>query len=116
MTNHRIWLVAAILAIVLLPMTAPLSTGLASPLEDYRAQGVIGERFDGFAEARPGASRAARDFVADINGKRRKVYAERAKEQGVGADQVGRVYARGIIEKLPAGTWIKLESGEWRQK
>ncbi len=114
--RHRIWLVGMVLGLVLLPATAPLFVSLASPLDDFRAQGVIGERFDGFAEARPGAPRAARDLVADINGRRKRVYAKRAQEQGVAADQVGRVYAKEIMDKLPAGSWIKLESGEWRRK
>ena len=116
MMRHRTWLLGMVVAMGLLPATAPLFVSLASPLDDFRAQGVIGERFDGFAEARPGAPRAARDLVAEINGRRQKVYVKRAKEQGVAADQVGRVYANEIMGKLPAGSWIKLESGEWRQK
>jgi hypothetical protein len=62
------------------------------------------------------ARRGARSAVDAVNAKRRAIYAERAKEQGTAADQVGRVYARQILTKAPAGTWFLKESGEWVRK
>ena len=55
-------------------------------------------------------------MVDAVNAKRRAIYAERAKEQGTTADQVGRVYARQILTKAPAGTWFLKESGKWVRK
>ena len=55
-------------------------------------------------------------MVDAVNAKRRAIYAERAKEQGTTADQVGRVYARQILTKAPAGTWFLKESEEWVRK
>ena len=55
-------------------------------------------------------------MVDAVNAKRRAIYAARAKEQGTAADQVGRVYARQILGKAPAGTWFLQESGKWVRK
>ncbi len=107
----RVFLVAA--ALVLAP--AVLQPAAADQLDDLRAQGQVGERFDGYAEARGGASKAARALVDKVNAQRREIYEKRAKQQGVSADQVGRVYAAEIIKKLPGGAWIRTEDG-WQQK
>ena len=92
-----------------------LQPAAAGPLDDLRAQGLVGERSDGYAEARSGASAKVKALVSRVNAKRKVLYEKRAKEQGVKADQVGRVYAQEIVEDLPAGSWVKTNSG-WRQK
>lgn len=88
---------------------------VAAQLDDLRAQGLVGERVDGYAEARSGASGEVKKLVKQINAKRKKIYEKRAGEQGVSADQVGRVYAQEILADLPKGSWIKTDKG-WRQK
>jgi uncharacterized protein YdbL (DUF1318 family) len=86
---------------------------MAQSLDDLRASGQVGEAFDGYARAR---AQTARSAVDDINAKRRTIYEERAKQQGISAAQVGQVYAAKIIEKAPAGTWLLSADGTWRQK
>ncbi len=104
--------------VVALPVAAaalfPLAAG-AQSLNELRASGAVGEGYDGFARVRK-AGGGARSVVDAVNAKRRAIYAERAKEQGTTADQVGRVYARQILTKAPAGTWFLKESGEWGRK
>lgn len=107
----RVFLIAA--ALLLAP--AVLQPAAADQLDDLRAQGQIGERFDGYAEARDGASEAARGLVEKVNAQRREIYEKQAKKQNISVDQVGRVYAERIIGKLPGGAWIRTETG-WRQK
>jgi uncharacterized protein len=85
----------------------------AQSLDDLRASGAVGERFDGFAVARDSS---AADVVAGINAKRKKIYGERAASQGVSAEEVGKVYAQKIFQKAPAGTWIQAPDGSWTQK
>ena len=92
----------------------PVAAG-AQSLNDLRASGAVGEGYDGFARVRK-AGGGARSVVDAVNAKRRAIYAERAKEQGTTADQVGRVYARQILTKAPAGTWFLKESGKWVRK
>ena len=89
------------------------SPAAADALNDMRASGAVGEAFDGFARAR---KENAKDFVAEVNAQRRKIYVKRAKAQGVGVDQVGRVYAEQIAKKAPAGTWFLSEGGDWTRK
>lgn len=85
----------------------------AQSLDELRAAGKVGERYDGFAVARdPGLG----DMVAEINAKRRGIYEEQAKKQGVAVEQVGQVYAGQIVQQVPAGTWILTADGEWRRK
>ena len=87
----------------------------AQSLNELRAKGTVGEGYDGFLHLRK-ESNGARALVNTVNNKRRDVYNKRAREQGVSADQVGRVYSRKIMEKAPPGTWFKKENGEWVQK
>ena len=104
---------------VALPVAAaaalfPVAAG-AQSLNALRASGAVGEGYDGFARVRK-AGGGARSVVDAVNAKRRAIYAKRAKEQGTAADQVGRVYARQILGKAPAGTWFLKESGKWVRK
>ena len=103
---------------VALPVAAaalfPVGAG-AQSLTGLRASGAVGEGYDGLARVRQ-AGGGAQSVVDAVNAKRRAIYAERAKEQGTTADQVGRVYARQILGKAPAGTWFLKESGQWAQK
>jgi uncharacterized protein len=89
------------------------SPAWADQLDELRASGAVGEAFDGYARARDSS---ANGFVTELNDKRRDIYIKRAKSDGVGVEQVGRVYAAQIIQKVPAGTWILSENGKWTQK
>ena len=112
--GRRIVLAAAF---VLLATVAQPPVATAQSLDELRAQGVVGERFDGFAVVRDaGAAASIKAMVNDINAKRRAIYDERAKAQGVASEQVGRVYAEQILQKAPAGTWILSADGRWVQK
>lgn len=85
----------------------------AQSLDALRASGAVGERYDGFAVARDSSAAAV---VSQVNAQRRQIYEQRAAQQRVAADQVGRVYAREIFQSLPAGAWFLDESGRWVRK
>ncbi len=113
--RHGSWF--AVLAAVILAVTMAAGPAWAQSLDALRASGVVGERFDGFAELRgAGASQSARSVVNAVNQKRRRIYQQRAAQQGVPADQVGRVYAKQIMQRAPRGTWFLTESGRWTRK
>ena len=107
-----------------LALLAILAAGLALPgpaaaqsLDQFRSQGVIAERFDGFVEVRASdAPAAARQLVDKVNAERRKVYQDRAAEQGVSPEAVGKVYAEQILKNAPAGTYFKKPDGSYMQK
>jgi hypothetical protein len=100
----------AMTALVLPLLTAPAT---AQTLDELRASGKVGERFDGFAVAR---DPAAADLVKEVNDKRRAIYEKEAAKQKISVAAVGAVYAGQIITQVPAGTWFLDADGEWRQK
>lgn len=106
-----------LLAVSLLAIALGAPPAVAQTLDELRSSGTIGERYDGLAMVRDtGASAKVRAMVADVNAQRQKIYAKRAAEQGVPADQVGRVYAKEIFQNAPTGTWFLGEDGSWTKK
>lgn len=84
----------------------------ADALDNLRASGAIGETYEGYVVARDASAQAEADT---INAKRKAIYQEKAAAQGINIEQVGKVYAAEIIQKIPAGTWIQI-NGQWRRK
>lgn len=112
MTRRWFSLFSLLLAAALvLPLLGGPAT--AQSLDELRASGQIGERYDGYVVARDSA---VAEQVAEINAKRRDIYEKEAAKLGVNLTQVGKVYAAKIVKQVPAGTWILTEDGEWRQK
>ncbi|WP_340119861.1 YdbL family protein [Pelagibius sp. 7325] len=112
LTRRRFSLFALMAAAFLV---LPLLSGpvAAQTLDELRAAGKVGERYDGYAVARdPNAA----GMVEEINAKRREIYEAQATKQGVPASQVGAVYAGELWQKVPAGTWFLTADGEWRKK
>lgn len=88
----------------------------AGVLDAPRVAGTVGERYDGLAVARGGASAEVKALVTKTNAERRKVYDKRASAEGVAATEVGKVYAIEIMRNAPKGTWVQKENGSWSQK
>ena len=96
---------------------AMLRPALAAPLDRPREQGLVGERFDGFAVVRdPNASASVRNLVKDINAKRRAYYESVAKQQNATLTAVGKIYANEIFDNAPPGYWFLTDTGKWLQK
>ncbi len=114
MRGFRSWLIRIAAAVVIVVSFA-IGASQAQSLDAVRASGAVGEQFDGYATVRD-AGADVKALVDTVNAKRRGIYEQRAAEQGVSADQVGRVYAEKIMQKAPAGTWFRDESGNWSQK
>ena len=114
MRGFRSWLIRIAVAVVIVVSFA-IGASQAQSLDAVRASGAVGEQFDGYATVRD-AGADVKALVDTVNAKRRGIYEQRAAEQGVSADQVGRVYAEKIMQKAPAGTWFRDESGNWSQK
>lgn len=111
--RRRLGFSLVVLMTVLLAAGLNVTPATAQSLDDLRASGAIGERFDGLTVARDSGAAGA---VAKINAKRKEIYAKRATDQGVPADQVGRVYAKEIMEDAPPGTWFQTPDGKWARK
>lgn len=98
---------------VLLGSAALGVTAWAQSAEELRRSGDAGERWDGLMEARTPSVESA---VDEINQERLEVYRDRAGQQDVPVQEVGKVYFEKILDKAPNGTWVKKPNGEWTQK
>jgi len=107
--------VALAVAVLLSCVMFGSTPALAQSLNELRASGAVGEGFDGYARVRQGDA-GARAVVDDTNAKRRKIYADRARNQGTTVDQVGLIYAKEIWSSAPSGTWVLDAQGAWSQK
>jgi uncharacterized protein len=109
-------LIPALVAAVLLAWL-PARAAEAPNLDELRRDGVVGERWDGLAVVRAeGAPGTVRTLVESVNAKRLEIYGARAKAQGAPVEEVGKVYAKEIFEKAPAGTWFLGEDRQWVRK
>src|SRR3546814_18432514 len=86
-------------ATLVLPLLA--GPAAAQSLDELRASGKVGERYDGFAEARDPAVAAQ---VKEINAKSTAIYQQQADKEGVPLAEVGKVYAIGIVKQVLSGT------------
>ncbi len=103
--------VATLVLTLVLGLSGP--PALAQSLDQLRASGAVGERFDGYAQA---LQSSAAGTVDQVNAKRRKIYADRAASEGTSTDQIGRVFARQIFAKAPPGTKFLQDNGAWITK
>ena len=110
-TFFRVTFLAVATLVLGLSLSGP--PALAQSLDQLRASGAVGERFDGFAQALQSGAAGA---VDQVNGKRRQIYAQRAASEGVSPGQIGRVYAKQIFAKAPPGTKFLQENGAWISK
>jgi uncharacterized protein YdbL (DUF1318 family) len=102
---------------LLLVATVSAPPAVAQSLDELRRSGVVGERYDGLVVLRDrNAPPAVARTVAQVNAKRSQIYEKRAKQQNVPVGQVGRIYAKEILQKAPKGTWFLGENGKWTQK
>ena len=113
--TRRSFLAASATALFLPGLALPKPAKAANKLDELRASGAIGERFDGYLMVRSDSG-DAKSTVQKINGQRRKIYEKRAKSSGVTVDQIGRVYAEEIMEDAPKGTYFLKENGQWVRK
>ena len=110
---QRYRFLTGLLSALLLVFALGTAPAVAQDLDALRASGAVGERFDGYAQARDSGVAA---FVRQVNAKRQQIYKQRAAEQGVPADQVGRIFAKEIMAKAPNGTYFLSETNQWVQK
>ena len=113
MMPRRTFFRLTFLAVATLVLGLSGPPALAQSLDQLRASGAVGERFDGYAQA---LKSGAAGTVKKVNAKRRQIYAERAAAEGVPADQIGRVYAKQIFAKAPRGTKFLQQNGAWITK
>lgn len=87
----------------------------AMDLSQARAQGLVGEKLDGYIGAVT-ASSDATAVVSEINTRRRAEYEKISKANGQPVSVVGKVAAENIINGLPGGSLYQGADGSWKKK
>lgn len=94
-----------------------LLAGSAQALElsELKADGVVGERADGYLGlVEPEVAADVAELVADINSRRKAEYQRIAAENELPLEKVEALAGKKTLGKTEAGHWIYIES--WRQK
>lgn len=106
------------LALALLLFVGLVATpALASELDDAKAKGWVGEQVDGYIGVVDAKAPAAAQALVDrINAGRRAHYAKIAAESGTTLDIVAARAGALLVEKAPAGEFVKDSTGSWKRK
>lgn len=109
----RKFLLAA--ALVLAGASCPV--GAQNTSAAARAQGLVGERYDGYLgyAARP-SSPIVRSQTEAINIRRRKLYTELAVSRGVSPQEVGITAGCTLLARVAVGEAYMLADGSWRRR
>ena len=87
----------------------------AIDLDAAKADGVVGERADGYLGAvQSSAAAEVRILIEDINAKRKQQYERIAAKNGIPLAEIEALAGKKTIEKTQSGGWIFVET--WRQK
>lgn len=104
-------------ALAVLPLLFAGGTAAALTLDEARAEGLVGERPDGYvAPVVPDPPPEVRELVERVNAERRRVYEELARREGVPVEAVAAITAKKIVERLPPGAYWMDEKGQWHRK
>jgi uncharacterized protein YdbL (DUF1318 family) len=104
-------------AVVWLVVGLGIGPAQAGPLEDAKAQGLVGERIDGYVGVvDSGAPGSVKNLVNQINAEREAKYAEIAKKQGAPIEAVAQIAGKKLIERAGPGEYVMGADGSWRQK
>lgn len=89
----------------------------AQSLDQAKAQGLVGERLDGYVGlVDAGAPAAVRQLVEQVNRQRRAEYERIARERGVALEVVAQLVGEQQIQRARSGTYVMGPDGRWRQK
>lgn len=92
-------------------------TAFAITLDEAKAQGLVGEKVDGYVAAviaNPNAELQA--LIETTNEGRRQVYADLAQRNNITVEAVGIVSAEKLREKAARGEYVQSTSGQWEKK
>lgn len=108
--RNLIFLIAIFSFVMSLPALAQSTT-----LQQAQAQGFVGERTDGYIGIVRNAPGVAR-LVDDTNLKRRQLYRDIARKNGIPLDAVETLAAEKAIQRAESGEYIQDANGNWMSK
>lgn len=93
------------------------SASAQTPIVDQaRAQGTVGERYDGYMGIVGAGSPALRSAVGAINIKRRSLYSSLAANKGATPQEVGLTAGCQLLARVAVGQAYLLSDGVWRRR
>jgi uncharacterized protein YdbL (DUF1318 family) len=116
MTGIRTFMAAIITAFALFLFT-PAASASDPQIETARAEGVIGERIDGYLGIVSSADAEIVRKVQDINNRRRALYEQTSRETGATVQQVARIAGeKQLADRVRPGEFYMDESGVWQRR
>ncbi len=91
------------------------SYAFALDLNRARAQGLVGEKLDGYVGVVTSSSDATA-VANDVNTRRRAEYDKISKANGQPVSVVAKVASESIINGLPSGSFYQGADGSWKKK
>jgi uncharacterized protein YdbL (DUF1318 family) len=89
----------------------------AQSLDAAKAQGLVGEKVDGYVAAVTASPSAeVQALIQSTNDGRRKVYADLAQRNGITVEEVGILSAEKLHANARSGEFIQSPSGQWVKK
>jgi hypothetical protein len=111
--GRRRLLSLVLVAVAILPATA----APAGPLDAPKADGLIGERIDGYLGiVDPAAPASVKALVEQVNAQRRQAYADIAQKRGVPVEAVAQIAGEKVVAEAPSGQYVMGADGRWRRK
>ena len=92
-------------------------TAFAASLQQAKSEGWIGEQNNGYIGfVTPGTNNPTKQLVAEVNSKRRTLYARLATKQNLSLGQVELVAAERNVKKTLSGNYYQNADGNWIKK
>jgi len=110
--SRRALIAAAAAALVPAALPGPAA---AQDLDRAKAEGLVGERPDGYLAVRVSRPEIE-DLVDRINAERRQRYAQIAASNNVPLSAVERQAGQALIQRLNSGEYYMTAEGNWRQR
>jgi uncharacterized protein YdbL (DUF1318 family) len=107
---------AALLLLVLVAAALPARPALALGVDEAKARGLVGEQADGYLGVVDGSSSEARALADRINAKRREEYSAIASKRGTAVDAVAKLAGQKLVQRAPAGQYVRGSDGRWVKK
>ena len=103
-----------LIAIFSFSMSMP-ALAQSTTLQQAQAQGFVGERTDGYIGIVKSGRSIAR-HVDDTNLKRRQLYRDIARKNGIPLDAVETLAAEKAVQRAESGEYIQDVNGNWMRK
>lgn len=109
--------IARHIAFIALIVLFTAGTAMAGVLDNAKNAGLVGEQADGYvglvtADVPPDVVA----LVKEVNLKRKAKYREIANKNGVSLASIEALAGKKLIERAPAGQYVRLPDGKWVRK